>query len=148
MRPVRFDLVAHLERQRQFSFHTFGPGARTAMVINHIRKELIEVEAAPFDLEEWVDVILLALDGAWRTGARPEQIVAAIQAKQATNEGRQWPDWRTSDPDKAIEHVPPGNYPGAPPSRPECQFVSCGTPYICRLGCRHTTPIAREVVAS
>ncbi|MGH6882853.1 MAG: dATP/dGTP pyrophosphohydrolase domain-containing protein [Hypericibacter sp.] len=29
----------------------------------------------------------------------------AVVAKQAVNEQRSWPDWRTADPDKAIEHV-------------------------------------------
>ena len=28
----------------------------------------------------------------------------AIKAKQARNEARTWPDWRTASPDKAIEH--------------------------------------------
>lgn len=102
-----FDLVAHLHRQRAFSERTFGPGARTAGVCDHIRKELREIEAAPGDTEEWVDVILLALDGAWRSGATPEQIAAALEAKQTKNEGREWPDWRTVPSDKAIEHVRP-----------------------------------------
>jgi hypothetical protein len=56
-------------------------------------------------LSEWVDVILLALDGAWRSGASPEQIAFAIAAKQIKNESRKWPDWRTAEPGKAIEHV-------------------------------------------
>jgi protein-tyrosine-phosphatase len=103
--PSQFDLVAHLERQRAFSFRTFGPGARTKGVVDHIRRELTEVEKSPADLMEWVDVILLALDGAWRAGHEPAAIAAGIAAKQARNEGRQWPDWRTADPDKAIEHV-------------------------------------------
>lgn len=102
--PVAFDLVAHLERQREFSLRTFGPGARTAGVCDHIRKELAEIEADPADLKEWVDVILLALDGAWRAGHEPANIAAAIAAKQTKNEGRTWPDWRTADPNKAIEH--------------------------------------------
>ena len=55
-------------------------------------------------LPEWVDVIILGFDGAWRSGATPEQIVAAIVAKQTKNEGRRWPDWRTADRGKAIEH--------------------------------------------
>jgi hypothetical protein len=50
-------------------------------------------------------VMMLAIDGAWRTGAAPDQIIAALEAKQAKNEARAWPDWRTADPDKAIEHV-------------------------------------------
>jgi hypothetical protein len=99
-----FDLIAHLHRQREFSERTFGPGARAAGVIDHIRKELNEIEAKPDDVSEWVDVILLALDGAWRAGFSPEQIAKAIDAKQTKNEGRIWPDWRTAEPGKAIEH--------------------------------------------
>lgn len=102
---THFDLIAHLHRQREFSARTFGPGARATGVCDHIRKELEEIEAAPDDLAEWVDVILLALDGAWRSGATPEEIAFAIAAKQLRNEQRIWPDWRTADPTKAIEHV-------------------------------------------
>jgi hypothetical protein len=99
-----FDLIAHLTRQREFSERTFGPGVRTKGVVDHIRKELIEIEAKPDDLSEWVDVILLALDGAWRTGHTPQQICEGMTAKQVKNEARTWPDWRTADPNKAIEH--------------------------------------------
>lgn len=99
-----FDFVTHLARQAEFSARTFGPGARVAGVCDHIRKELIEVETSGGDLKEWVDVIILGLDGAWRSGATPKQIIAAIVAKQAKNEARTWPDWRTVDPNKAIEH--------------------------------------------
>jgi hypothetical protein len=38
-------------------------------------------------------------------GHKPDEIVAALVAKQAKNEARVWPDWRKSDPDKAIEHT-------------------------------------------
>lgn len=99
------DLIAHLARQHEFSERTFGPGPRVKGVLDHIRKELVEIEEDPTDLSEWVDVAILALDGAWRAGYSPEQIAAAIEAKQTKNELRNWPDWRTSDPDKAIEHV-------------------------------------------
>lgn len=99
-----FDLSAHLQRQREFSRNTFGPGARTKGVLDHIRKELAEIEADPKDISEWVDVIILAFDGAWRAGWEPDQIIAAIVAKQGKNEARTWPDWRTSAPDRAIEH--------------------------------------------
>lgn len=37
-----------------------------------------------------------------RTEATKE---GALEAKQTKNEGRQWPDWRTAQPGKAIEHV-------------------------------------------
>lgn len=102
--PSSFDLVAHLERQRQFSFRTFGPGSRTKGVVDHIRKELVEIEQTPHDLEEWVDLIMLACDGAWRSGHSPEQIALGLSLKLAKNERRTWPDWRSVDPDKAIEH--------------------------------------------
>lgn len=97
--------AAHIAHQREWSIATFGPGARTAGVIDHITKELAEIRGAPNDLSEWADVIILALDGAQRTGAEPQAIIDAIKAKQARNEARNWPDWRTADPNKAIEHA-------------------------------------------
>lgn len=100
----RFDFEAHLHRQREWSERTFGPGPRAKGVVDHIRKELAEIEADPGDLNEWIDVVILALDGAWRSGAMPREIISALVAKQTRNEGRVWPDWRTADPDKAIEH--------------------------------------------
>lgn len=102
---TRFDFAAHLHRQRAWSSKTFGPGARTLGVVDHIRKELREIEAAPDDLTEWIDVVILALDGAWRAGGTPEQIIKTLTGKQARNEARDWPDWRTQSADKAIEHV-------------------------------------------
>ncbi|MCG7596309.1 dATP/dGTP pyrophosphohydrolase domain-containing protein [Mycobacterium sp. PSTR-4-N] len=96
--------AAHIAHQREWSLATFGPGARTNGVLDHIAKELDEIRSAPDDLSEWADVIILALDGAQRTGADPQEIIAAVKAKQAKNEARVWPDWRDQDPDKAIEH--------------------------------------------
>lgn len=113
LEPEPFDFAAHLQRQREFSERTFGPGARAKGVVAHIRKELLEIEATPDDLAEWIDVAILALDGAWRTGATPQQIIDALVAKQAKNEARAWPDWRTMDPDVAIEHDRSGETPAA-----------------------------------
>lgn len=96
--------AAHLERQRAWSLATFGPGDRLLGVLDHITRELDEIRADPADVGEWVDVIILAFDGAWRAGWEPQQIIDAIVAKQARNEARTWPDWRTAAPDKAIEH--------------------------------------------
>lgn len=95
----------HIARQIVFSKKTFGPGDRTEGVIDHIKKELKEVAADPADVEEWADIIILALDGAWRAGAQPQQIIDTIIAKQAKNEKRKWPDWRSATLGKAIEHV-------------------------------------------
>lgn len=99
-----FDMLAHLQRQREWSEKTFGPGTRILGVIDHIRKELREIEADPSDITEWIDVVILALDGAWRAGYQPQQIIDALVTKQAKNEARDWPDWRTMPTDKAIEH--------------------------------------------
>lgn len=98
--------AAHIERQRAFSLRTFGPPSpeRQQGVLDHLRKELIEVEADPTDLSEWVDVIILGFDGAYRAGHEPQAIIDAIVAKQTKNERRTWPDWRTADPGRAIEH--------------------------------------------
>lgn len=97
------DYLAH---QREWSAATFGPGGRPKGVIDHIEKELGEVREDPTDLGEWADIIILAFDGAWRAGHEPQAILDAVAAKQARNERRVWPDWRTADPDKAIEHTP------------------------------------------
>jgi hypothetical protein len=100
--------MAHMEdiihRQKEFSLKTFGPGARRRGVSDHIRKELKEIEESNGDLHEWVDVIILALDGAWRSGASPVEVTTAIVDKIIKNEKRKWPDWQTMPPDKAIEH--------------------------------------------
>jgi hypothetical protein len=98
---------AHLYRQREWSERTFGPGSREGGVLDHIRKELVEIAdagTAEDKLSEWVDVVILALDGAWRCGGTPQAILDAVQAKQERNEGRTWPDWRTQPADRAIEH--------------------------------------------
>ena len=110
------DLEQHLKRQMAWSHATFGPGERTAGVIDHIRKELAEVQEANGEAEEWVDVAILALDGLTRrlafvNGTRRDPTEVAVTAcrmiegKQSRNEARTWPDWRTVPHDKAIEHT-------------------------------------------
>lgn len=112
------DLQQHLTRQVAFSRATFGPGARTHGVIDHMQKELVEVaQATDSDerVKEWTDLVILALDGLtrelWAQNPRyPAPSIAAMACtyiieKQGKNELRTWPDWRTAPADKAIEHV-------------------------------------------
>ncbi len=101
-----YDLTfeSHLERQAAWSEKTFGPGPRTKGVCDHIRKELGEVERSGGSIDEWIDVLILALDGCWRTGTPPHEIVAKLKSKQDKNEAREWPDWRERSEDEAIEH--------------------------------------------
>lgn len=112
------DFAAHLARQRAFSERTFGPGERVEGVSDHIRKELVEVaksEPGHDRQREWIDVVMLALDGAWRSGMSPEEIIAGLRFKLDINERRSWPDWRTADPNKAIEHHPNDRAPAPAP---------------------------------
>ncbi len=102
---VSIELVAHLYRFRDWQERTFGPSQGTAGVIDHLKKEIAEVEAAPTDLEEWIDIASLAFAGALRAGYTPEQVADMVGFKQAKNECRKWPDWRTRERGKAVEHV-------------------------------------------
>lgn len=104
--PPPFDLLKFYDQRAEWSAATFGPGDRAKGVVAHIRKELVEIEAQPDDLEEWVDLVFLAMDGAWRSAkADGPRFVAALLAKHAKNAARTWPDWRAAGPDQPIEHV-------------------------------------------
>lgn len=99
---------AYLFEQMLFSETTFGPGPRVYGVTDHMRKELDEVielwESDKPTGPEWIDLIILAIDGAWRSGMTPKQIIAGVREKLAKNKKRKWPDWRTQPADRAIEH--------------------------------------------
>lgn len=97
--------IGTLTEQAMWSDQTFGPGLRTKGIISHAFSELLEIENSPTDLYEWIDLAHLALDGARRAGYTPQEIIKAYKDKLQTNMTRDWPDWRTADPDKAIEHV-------------------------------------------
>lgn len=112
------DLKQHLIRQMAFSKATFGPGTRTAGVLDHLSKEIEEVRSSNGSSDEWVDLVILSLDGLTRQlsfcNEGDKRIKAAsdiaeiacnmIVGKQDRNENRAWPDWRTMSADKAIEH--------------------------------------------
>jgi hypothetical protein len=59
-------LTKFLAVQIEWSSKTFGPGRRTKGICDHIRKELEEIEQDPKDWKEWIDVLILGLDGFWR----------------------------------------------------------------------------------
>lgn len=100
-----YQVAELLTRQMPWSLGIFGEGRRTLGICNHIREELLEIEESPDDLEEWVDVILLAFDGAWRTGAEVGEIVDALYDKQIKNVfSRKWQP--ITPEDEANFHVP------------------------------------------
>ena len=81
----------YINLQREWSERTFGDGRRTVGLCRHIEKELNEIKRSPDDLFEWIDVVILAIDGAWRAGYSPEQIIEALLEKQQVNFERRWP---------------------------------------------------------
>ena len=99
-------LGAYLEAQEEWSAKTFGHSTQTLGIVQHIRKELEEIIAKPHDLSEWVDVMILAMDGYWRHGGKPSTIMAALLEKQAKNFARKWP--APGPPDQATEHIRDG----------------------------------------
>ncbi|MDX0262419.1 DUF550 domain-containing protein [Sinorhizobium meliloti] len=116
------DLLSYYERQIEWSRQTFGPALRTKGVIDHIRKELREIEQDPHDLSEWVDVVILAMDGFWRHGGNASDLFPALLAKQKKNMARTWPDWRTMSEDKAIEHDRAKDAPEMAARQEECDY--------------------------
>lgn len=85
------DFSYYVKRQKEWSTRTFGEGQRTPGIIKHIKKELEEIEESPLNLEEWIDVIILAMDGAWRMGFTPNEIETELRRKQTLNiEIRKW----------------------------------------------------------
>jgi hypothetical protein len=91
-------LIAHVG----WSTKTFGSGPRPHGLVKHIRKELLEILKKPDDLKEWVDVMILAIDGATRAGHSPDAICKALIDKQGENIGRAWQPVREGQP---CEHV-------------------------------------------
>jgi hypothetical protein len=85
-----YDLVQWLDSHIEWSQRTFGPGKRTEGLCKHIEKELVEIRNDPDDLFEYIDVVILALDGAWRHGYTSQEIASALWTKQEINSQRQW----------------------------------------------------------
>lgn len=100
------DISEFFKLNGEWSENTFGPGERTEGVLKHIEKEIDEVRKEPHSIEEWADIVILAMDGA-RRSAHADGVLFenALLAKLGKNKNRKWPDWRTADKDKPIEHI-------------------------------------------
>lgn len=104
---TNYELTDIITNQKTWSKETFGEGPRTEGVLRHIESEIAEIRAEQVGtsahLEEWVDIIILAIDGAWRSGDwTPEEICAMLEAKQLKNRHRQW---KRTAPDEPSFHV-------------------------------------------
>lgn len=80
-----------LARHWAWSLRVFGEGRQTAGLTGHIEKEIEEVRAKPDDLAEWVDVMMLAMDGYLRHGGTVGSLLTDLVAKQDENFRRRWP---------------------------------------------------------
>lgn len=95
-------MIEYIKSHIEWSKKALGPGANVEGLLKHIAEELEEIRANPVDVYEWVDVIILAIDGAWRAGYSAEEIVVALITKQRINTERKW---TVIDEDTPIEHV-------------------------------------------
>lgn len=98
----------YLRRHVEWGHATFGTpadGRGPLGPLDHLKKELGEIAHDPFDQKEWIDAIILSIDGFLRAGGKLTMVLPMMLAKQQKNAGRDWPDWRGMDPNKAIEHV-------------------------------------------
>ena len=96
-------ITSYVTRQRVWSRQTFGQGQLTDVLCAYITMELSEIQADPDDVREWIDVIILALDGFWRHGGKPEELAEMLEAKQRVNFERAWPAMQPED--QATEHL-------------------------------------------
>ena len=160
---VFFTFDEFVTRQIEWSWKTFGSpaeGRGPLGPLDHLKKEIVEIEKNPEDVTEWVDAIFLSIDGFHRAGGRmysdestcihpyvlpssldhlkmvlvllteepqnavlwfkalaiavkgyeracgdSDELLMQMFAKQRKNFNRDWPDWRLTDPNKAVEHV-------------------------------------------
>ncbi|MEE9528975.1 MAG: dATP/dGTP pyrophosphohydrolase domain-containing protein [Dehalococcoidia bacterium] len=84
---------------------TFGPGEQVKRYTDHIKSEVEEVLEDPKALDEWMDIVILALGGAARQGYNPWEIAHGLEEKLNVAMSREWPDWRDFHPDKTIHHI-------------------------------------------
>lgn len=94
-----------IQEIKEWNFEAFGPGERLEGTIKHIKKELKEIEKEPHDLIEWIDVMMLAINGALRHGHEPQAIIDAFHKKFEINKNRKWADWRIVGKDQPITHI-------------------------------------------
>lgn len=77
------------QEQKKFSLKTFGIRPHTAP-LHHLKKEVDELLAEPYDDSEFADCMLLLMDAWWRKGGTSQELIKACLDKQEINKNRTW----------------------------------------------------------
>jgi hypothetical protein len=78
------------------------PQRTTHSIAAHLRKETLELEAAPNDIMEYADCMMLLLDAASFNGIHASDILNACYEKLAINKKRTWGE---VNDEGFVEHV-------------------------------------------
>ncbi len=100
-----------LSRVVRWGRETHGEGDKQERLLNHIALEIEEVRESEGSPTEWVDLVILALDGLTRSYGDVTPLIAAtkaaeeIERKWDKNTTRDWPDPKKHPDDKPMEHI-------------------------------------------
>lgn len=103
----RFDFKTFVEKKMAHSYATW-PEQSLKGVLAHARKECDEIEQeinnpdGLVDASEWVDLLLLSIDGAIRSGLSSSDLIRELERKHQINTLRKWP--KPASPDHPGEH--------------------------------------------
>lgn len=88
-----------------WSRKTFGSDAKRGPVgpLKHLASEVEEAIAAPQDLVEYADCLMLLFDAARRAGFNLDALLHAANEKLIVNKGRKWPTPRDDEPTRHVE---------------------------------------------
>ena len=114
-RTNNYDFENWFCRRDEWSMATFGPSRGFEGALDHLKKEVTEIEKSPYDTEEWIDALFLVTDGLCRmlraanpdlTGADAFEIMMEVaNRKLDKNMRREWPSVSEQIRGKAVEHV-------------------------------------------
>ncbi len=90
--------------QAEWSDSTFGQDGPIG-ALKHLRQEVDEVLAKPYDLEEYADLVHLVFDPARQAGFSFDQLVAACHSKLQKNKRRKWAKPVSGEP---CQHISEG----------------------------------------
>lgn len=91
---VGLDWTDYLVRHLEWGWATFGTpqdGRGPLGPLDHALKEVEEIQANPTDIVEWVDAIILTIDGYFRAGGDAEVLKLERIAYLASVEYQSWP---------------------------------------------------------